>query len=605
MLFVGAFFVLSLVLILAGLTHRNQLLIKLQKQKIKNLQTDLHDKQTSFDTLFSHSTIGVGLLRLDGKFLKANNTLCEILGYNYDDLIERNFFNILNTESLREIHHHIQQMLDLKTDTFETEQVCLDRNSESLWLLITLSLIKDENDEANYFILQVKNNSLLKLAEERLKNISYHDTLTGLPNRNKFEQELHHFIALSQRHDAKFGVLYIDLDRFRNIGESVGREASNAIIQIIAQRITKGIRNTDLIARLENDEFVILVADIKRVDAVGIIAEKILMNICQPIMVNGKELFITASIGISMFPEDGGNVEELMHNADAALYRAKDYGRNNYQFYNTEVSTRVRDKLALQNALANALLKNEFTLNYQPVMELATRKIVGVEALIRWKNKEFGVITPSEIVALTEETGVIIPVSEWVLTLACKRLMVWHSMGYKNLNIAINCSERQFKQATFVDDIINVIKQSRIPAFCLELEVTERLIMEDPEKTLRTLNILKDLGIKIVIDDFGSGYWSWGNLKRLRVDKIKIDKLFVKQVIDNETVAKLTAGLISMINKLGIISVAEGVETKEQYEFLLKEGCQQIQGYYISQPVTEEVLTEFLKHPIPDAEAVS
>ena len=224
------------------------------------------------------------------------------------------------------------------------------------------------------------------------------------------------------------------------------------------------------------------------------------MSIYQPIMVNGKEFYSTASIGISLFPADGDGVAQLMRNADTALYRAKDYGRNNYQFFNTELCRVTREKLALQNALANALLKNEFTLNYQPIIELRSRRIVCVEALIRWDNKEFGIITPSEIIALTEESGVIVPVSEWVLTLACKKLTYWHSMGYKNLTIAINCSERQFKQTAFVDDIINVITQSRISPQNLELEITERLIIDDPEKTLRTLNSLRDLGIKIVIE---------------------------------------------------------------------------------------------------------
>lgn len=449
------------------------------------------------------------------------------------------------------------------------------------------------------FLLQIQNNMLFKVVEERLKHTSYHDTLTGLPNRDKFEQELHHFVTISQRQDQRFGIMQIDLDRFRNASETLGREASNSLLEVIAQRITKSVRNTDLVARLEDDEFAILLSDVKRPEAVANIAEKILSSICAPLKVNGKQFFITASIGISLFPEDSTSMPQLIGNADAALHRAKDYGRNNYQFFDIELSMSTREKISLQNALANALLKNEFALNYQPIMELATRKIIGVEALIRWKNKEFGVITPSEIVALTEETGLIIPVSEWVLTLACKKLTVWHSMGYKNLTMSINCSERQFKQATFVDDIVNIIKQSRIPAYCLELEVTERLIMENPEKTLRILNTLKDLGIKIVIDDFGMGYWSWSNLRLLHVDKIKIDKTFIKQIIDNKEMARLTTSLIAMINKLGIISVAEGVETRQQYDFLLKEGCKQIQGYYISQPLKEEDLTRFLKNPIP------
>lgn len=538
---------------------------------------------------------------IDGKILKANANFCEIFELGMKDMLEHNFFHLLQPVHLQDLHHHIQQMLDKKINFYQVERDCFSRNGEALWVTLTVSIVRDE-EKPPYFILQLHNLSMHKQAEERLKYTSYHDALTSLPNRNKFEQDLNHFVAISQRHGQSFGIIYLDLDRFENINEGRGRDSGDALLQIIANRISKTVRNTDLVARYAQDQFAIIIASVKKPEAVAYIAEKILANVSQPMIINSKEIFITGSIGISLFPHDGNTADQLMQHAQDALSRAKERGRDNYQFYSDELTTSTHKRLALQSALQNALIRNEFNLNYQPVMELATRKIIGVEALIRWKNPDYGMITPAEIITLTEESGLIIPVSEWVLSTACKSLFHMHNLGYKNMSLSINCSDRQFKQTTFVDEIINIIKLSGVPPQFLELEITEALIMDDPEKTIRVLYALKDLGVRIVVDDFGSGYWSWMNLRRLNIDKIKIDKMFIKKMLEDSEVAKLTAGLIAMINKLGIISIAEGVENRAQYEFLLKEGCQQIQGYYLSQPLAQEALLDFLQHPIPAGE---
>lgn len=590
------------------------LLQQLEKKKIKLVRLDskihltenkLQELQNRFETIFYTTSIGIALLNLDGRFLRVNNAFCELLGYNESDMLAMNFYYLAHPNDLNNLQINIQQLIDKQIKYYQSEQQCFRKNGDVLWVMSTISLIRDETDKPIYFIVQVQNITQQKQAEERLHHMAYHDPLTGLANRNKLEQFINHVLASSRRHQQGFALLFLDLDRFKNINDTIGHEAGDIILQIIAERLRSTVRNTDMVARLGGDEFVLVITDVKKTESVAIIAQNILENMLQVIVVQGQEIYLTTSIGISLYPYDGHNIQTLMKNSDLALYRAKEHGRNNYQFYTAGMTSKAQEKMALQNALGHALVKNEFLLQYQPKMEISTRRITGVEALLRWKNKEFGTITPDEIVSLAEETGLIIPVSNWVMKTACMQLKTWHQMGLTSLTIAVNCSVRQFKQMTFVDEILDLITQVGIPPQSLEIEITESVIMQEPENILRVLYALKDLGIQIAIDDFGTGYWSLNNLRRLSVDKIKIDKTFIKQVIFDDTSATITRAIIAMVNKLGIISVAEGVETREQYEFLSREGCVEIQGYYLTQPLSDQSMTIFLQHPVPDAEAIS
>ncbi len=572
----------------------------------KTFQVDnsLREVTKKFETLFEQSTIGLAMLNLDGTLVRVNQTFCELLGYNASEMLSMNYYFMVHANDVNHLQIHLKNLIDKKNDVYQSEQECIHKNGQVVWVMATLSLIRDLNDEPHHLILQLQNISLQKKAEERLHHMAYHDPLTGLANRNKLEQFINHILASSRRHQQCFALLFLDLDRFKNINDTIGHEAGDMLLQIVAERLRSAVRNTDMVARLGGDEFVVLITDVKKTESVGLIAQKILDSVLEVIIIKGQEIYSTTSIGISLYPYDGQTIQTLMKNADLALYRAKEHGRNNYQFYTIEMTAKAQDKLALQNALAHALVKNEFLLHYQPIMEIATRKIIGVEALLRWSNKEYGMVTPDEIIALAEETGLIILVSEWVLKTACQQLKNWHEMGFSSLKMAINCSARIFKQATFVDDILKVINQTGLSPASLELEITESIIMKDPENTLRVLYALKDLGVKIVIDDFGTGYWSLSNLRRLSVDKIKIDRTFVKQATLDETSAAITTAIIAMVNKLHIIPVAEGVETREQYEFLKREGCLEMQGYYLSQPLAQEAITKFLRHPMPDGETI-
>lgn len=600
--------VIILLLITLGLllrSHRTHQVVSQLNTEKKDTEITLQEQQKRFEIIFDHTSIGVALINLDGHFSKVNKALCELLGYGEENMLEMNYYYLLHPSDMNKLQTHIQKLIDNKVKFYQTEQQVFHKNGEALWLMSTISLVRDAMDKPSYFVLQVQNISLQKKAEERLSHMAYHDPLTGLANRNKLEQFISHILASARRHQQEFALLFLDLDRFKNINDTIGHEAGDLLLQIVAERLRSTVRTTDMVARLGGDEFVLLVTDVKKSESVALISQKILDSVLQVIIIKGQEIYITTSIGISLYPYDGENMQTLMKNADLALYRAKEHGRNNYQFYTLEMTNKAQEKLALQSALGHALVKNEFLLNYQPKMEIATRNITGVEALLRWKNKEYGMITPDAIISLAEETGLIIPVSDWVLRTSCKQLKKWHEMGLTTLTIAVNCTARQFKQVTFVDDLLQVITQVGLPPQALEIEVTETTIMQDPENMLRVLYALKDLGVQIAIDDFGTGYWSLNHLRRLSVDKIKIDKSFIKQVNIDETSAAITRAIIAMVNKLGIKSIAEGVETREQYEFLVEEGCTEIQGYYLTRPLSNEHMTQFLKHPIPDAEAIT
>lgn len=562
-------------------------------------------QQGFFDAVFNYSHAGIGILSLDGQLVKVNQTLCQQFGYSADTLLSMNFFHLIHPDDFASLQNQIQQLIDSQMKIYHSEHQCYRKDNESIWVSITISLVHNQENKPEFFVVQVQNITLQKKAEERLRHMAYHDPLTGLANRNKLEQFINQILAQSRRHQESFALLFIDLDRFKNINDTIGHEAGDLLLQIIADRLKGAIRNTDLVARLGGDEFVIVVTDVHKSESVAVIAHKILESVMQAVVVKGQELYITTSIGISLYPFDGQNMQTLMKNADLALYRAKEHGKNNYQFYTMEMTSNAQERMSLQNALAHALMKDEFLLNYQPMMELKSRKITSVEAFLRWKNKEFGLITPDEIIELAEETGLIIPVSEWILRTACKDLKRWHQLGFTSLTVSVNCSARQFKQANLTNEILHILTETGVSPQSLELEVTEKIIMSDPENILRSLYALKDLGVKIAIDDFGTGYWSLNNLRRLSVDKIKIDKIFIKQMINDETSSDIVSAIIAMVTKLGIKSVAEGVETRDQYEFLMHEGCSEIQGYYLTQPMPEESMALYLKHPVPDAEVVS
>lgn len=569
------------------------------EKKLSKINELLQESENRFRSAFDHAAIGMALISLQGNYLRVNKAICKILGYEEKELLKMQYVDVIHAEDASSHHHHFQDLLQGKMRNYHTVQRYVHKNGEIIWIDVNTAMITNEHELPLYFITQLQNITAEKTAEEKLMHMAYHDPLTGLYNRNKLEMHLQEILSTSSRHRLGFAVIFMDLDRFKFINDTTGHDIGDMLLQIVAKRLKKNIRSTDLSARVGGDEFILVLTEINKADLVASILEKVLHSLKQPILIKGSEMYVTASVGISVFPYDGEDIQTLMKNADLALYRAKELGRNNYQFCTPEMTAKAQQKMAKQSALLNAFIKNEFELFYQPIMDVSRRHISGVEALLRWHNEKFKNVDANEIVQLAEESGLIIALNEWVLKNACEQLKKWHRIGHKDLMVSVNVSARQFKQAMFIENLLKILEQTGISPEFLELEITEALIMQDPEYVLKVLHDLKKYKIQIAIDDFGTGYSSLDYLRRFAIDKIKIDRTFVQRITTDATSCSVVTAIIAMANKLGIKMIAEGVETAEQYEFLEREKCTEIQGYYLCVPDDAATITAFLEQLSP------
>ncbi len=435
-----------------------------------------------------------------------------------------------------------------------------------------------------------------KQAEKRLRQLAHFDSLTDLPNRMQFIERLEAAMADADRHERLVGVVFLDLDRFKNINDSLGHDKGDALLREVAVRLSGTVRRGDTVARLSGDEFALVLADMGHVDDAVHVAQKILDVFNQPFLVSGYHLFVTASMGITLYPFDDRSAQELLRNADVAMYRAKESGKNNYRFYVAEMTAKVSERLALENDLRYALEHGEFSLVYQPIADCRSGRIIGMEALLRWNHPERGMISPTLFIPLAEETGYIIPIGEWVLRTACEQCRHWQKSGFPSLCVSVNLSTRQFHQKDLPMSIYKILREIDFNPATLDLELTEGLVMQQAEASINTLRDLVAMGIRISIDDFGTGYSSLSYLKRFPINVLKIDQSFVHDIPRDEDDAAIASTIITMAHSLGLKVVAEGVETVRQLEFLREHQCDAMQGYYFSKPLAPEQFEEFLKN---------
>ena len=421
--------------------------------------------------------------------------------------------------------------------------------------------------------------------ERRLAFLAQFDALTGLANRTLLADRLAQLIERAKRSTAPLGVLFVDLDDFKLVNDRLGHSAGDELLREVAQRLQASVRSGDTVARISGDEFAIVLADLARPDDAAVVAQKILERLALPVMLNGEQTFVPASIGISAFPGNGDSAEALLGAADAAMYRAKQSGRNAYQFYTTEITHRTRARAQLAFELRNSLERNQFALAYQPKFDLANGKPCGAEALLRWKHPERGVVSPVEFIPVLEETGLIVQVGEWVIRRACEDLKSWTAAGVKPMPIAVNLSARQFRQRDLDARIRGLVAAAGVDPALIELEITESQLMVDPEHAIRVMRALRDQGIRIAIDDFGTGYSSLAYLTRFPVKALKIDRSFVADVFTDHADAAIVRTIIEMAHQLNFTVVAEGVETDRQAAFLRQFGCEQAQGYFFGRPM--------------------
>ncbi len=422
-------------------------------------------------------------------------------------------------------------------------------------------------------------------AEERIRRLAHFDELTGLPNRTMFMHTLQRAFSLAQRRSKQFALFIIDLDRFKNINDSLGHEAGDRLLQEVGRRLRHHLRESDTVARLGGDEFVVLVEDCGDARELTAIAQNILAAIGRPYMLSGREFHVTGSVGISTYPVDGQDPPALLKNADIAMYLAKDRGKNTFQFYAAQQNGQAFERLALESALRHALTRREFALHYQPRVDIVTGRMVAVEALLRWNHPDLGTVAPNQFIPLAEETGLIVPIGRWVLRSACAQAAQWRADGLAGMRVAVNLSARQFVDDALIVDVGDALAEAALPPDGLELEITESMVMQSPERAVTTLSRLRELGIAVSIDDFGTGYSSLGYLKRFPIDSVKIDRSFIKDLPHDADDAAITRAVIAMARSLRIRVVAEGVETREQLDFLRTHECDECQGFFLSRPL--------------------
>jgi diguanylate cyclase (GGDEF)-like protein/PAS domain S-box-containing protein len=469
------------------------------------------------------------------------------------------------------------------------------KDGSLFWNELFIAPVRDDAGKVTHFVGIQNDVTESKTYQDQLEHQATHDTLTGLANRSLLKDRFDLAIARAGRTGSKVATLFIDLDNFKLVNDSLGHDAGDQLLRTIAARLESSLRQGDTVARLGGDEFALILNDHERVEDISDVAQRVLAAVGQPLHIRGEEISVTCSMGISVYPQDGESGDALLKNADAAMYRAKDLGRGGYQFYTRSMNETITRKLALSSRLRRALEQQEFVLHYQPRVSLKTGCICGAEALIRWQHPDAGLMPPDHFIPLAEETGLIVPMGEWVLKTACAQNKSWQDAGLPPIGMSVNISARQFRQRELINFVAGVLKDTLLPPHCVDLEVTESVVMHNVDEVSSILNGLNAMGINLALDDFGTGYSSLAYLKQFPLDKLKIDKSFVRDLTTDPNDAAIVMGIISLAHTLGLEVIAEGVESAEQLDFLRRHGCDELQGYFFSAPLPVDEFEALLR----------
>lgn len=540
-------------------------------------------------TAIESSMDGIAVIDSGGKIAYVNDSFKKLYGYPERDLVGRPWIHLHAEDEQERLERDVMARLD-RSGQWAGSSIGLRRNALQFPEEMSLTRLEDGS-----FVCVVRDVTERTQAEEQIRHLAYHDPLTELPNRLLFRDRLNVALSHALRQDGHLAVLFLDLDRFKVINDSLGHNTGDALLQAVAERVLEVVRESDTVARLGGDEFTVLLPTLRSQEDAVSIARKILETIRAPFFIEGRELFVTTSIGVSIFPDDGEQADELIKNADTAMYQAKENGRNNIQSFNAVVNARTLERLALENGLRRGLAHSEFEIYYQPIIDLPSGGLHGCEALLRWNHPENGVIPPGNFIRLAEETGLMVPIGTWVLNEAASQLGRWHAEGFDDLKIAVNVSASQIQQADFIDHVWAAIDRAGIEPRFLEIEITESYAMEDPEVSAETLAQLKAVGVSISVDDFGTGYSSLSYLKRFPIDTLKIDASFVRDMNDDEDTAEIVSAIIAMGRNLRLRIVAEGVELEQHRDRLLENRCDRAQGFLYSPPLTADAFVAFLR----------
>lgn len=523
----------------------------------------------------------------EARVLEVNPAFCCITGYTAAEVVGRK-------PGFWKSQHHDDAFYARLWETLQSEGFWQGeiwnrrRNGEVYPTWQTISAVRDERGEITHYVSVFTDISELVESRSQLLHLAQHDTLTDLPNRLLYLDRLRHALERARRDQQRLAVLFLDLDRFKHINDSLGHAVGDRLLVEVALRLRSAVRSEDTVARMGGDEFILLIEDLRQEADAAQLAQKLLQVMAAPFHLEGHEFFVTSSIGISLYPRDGADAETLVRNADAAMYRAKAQGRNAYAFYTEALTHSALERVQIETELRQALARGELTVHYQPQVELASGRLVGAEALLRWQHPRLGMVSPERFVPIAEDTGLIIDIGAWVLTEACRQAQAWREAGLLLDSIAVNVAGPQIQRGDIVATVERALAESGLPAQHLELEVTEGFIMGQAESAIGVLDALSRLGVRLAIDDFGTGYSSLAYLKRLPIDKLKVDRSFVRDLPADEEDAAIAAAVIALGRSLGLTVIAEGVETAAQRDFLLARHCDQAQGWYYGRPVPPE-----------------
>lgn len=562
----------------------------------KRSEEALRESEERHRTLTENTYDLISEIDSNERYLYLSPNYRDVLGYQSGELIGREVVDLIYPEDCPAIKAAFRRVFEHRA----IEQVIyrfIHRNGELRWFESTGKTYQTVTGESRVVFVS-RDITERQRYEETIRHQAFHDALTGLPNRMLFKDRLTLEIAHAKRNKQMLAVLFLDLDRFKLVNDTLGHGLGDQLLKIIAMRLVGYVREDDTVARLGGDEFTVLLPEILQAENAVKVARKILQAVREPVHIDVHELYISTSIGIALYPSDGEDAESLLKNADTAMYRAKENGKNNYQLYTPAMNAKAFERLAIENGLRRALDRNEFVVYYQPKVNINTGKIIGMEALVRWQVPERGLIPPGDFIPLAEDTGLIVPIGEWVLHTACAQNKAWQDAGYPPLRVAVNLSARQFQLQNLVEVVSRVLKETGLEPCWLELEITESVAMQNAEYTVKMLYELKDMGIQLAIDDFGTGYSSLNYLKRFPISKLKIDKSFVSEIgtdQDNEAIAS-TVIVLGQSLKLGV--VAEGVETEEQYDFLKQHHCDEMQGYLFGKPVPPDEFEKLISEGV-------
>jgi diguanylate cyclase (GGDEF)-like protein/PAS domain S-box-containing protein len=544
--------------------------------------------------VFESTSEGIVITDANCRIEAVNPAFSRITGYSPDEAVGKLSRMMTGQGAQEKINRDM--LAHLATDEhWQGEMRDRRKNGEWYPAWLSISTVRDADRNITNYVGVFTDNTRRKQAESRLQFLATHDSLTGMLNRSGFMAQFTDEIVRARGDNRQLGVLFIDLDRFKTVNDTLGHLAGDQLLVAAAERMRQQLKDSDLAARLGGDEFTVLMNDQQSSGAAAKLAERLIASMAQPFVINGQEMFVTASVGVACYPADGIDAATLLKNADVAMYRAKQRGRNTFQFFTSDMNTLAFEQLLLENSLRRAIERSEFELHYQPQFATVTGQVAGIEALIRWRHPELGLVLPGTFISMAEQNGLIVPIGAWVLQEACRQAKAWHDAGWHFGHIAVNLSARQFASDDLLDTIRAALDKSGLTPSLLELEITESTIMQNPQEAVTLLGKIRDMGVALSVDDFGTGYSSLASLKQYPLDSLKIDRSFVKGVPSDADDVAITEAIIAIARKMGLHVVAEGVETSEQADFLRQAGCDVAQGFLFGRPASASELERQLQ----------